>query len=115
MKTFLSGFAPAMALSLPLGLGAQPAPDAAPLAPPRPLAHASAFDDYRPWADTPRGDWRRLNDDLLRPAAEAAAPAAHGGHGGGHGDGKVPATPPAGHAMPMPHPHAGHAPAGARP
>lgn len=110
MKTFLSGFAPAVALSLPLGLGAQPAPDAAPAAPPRPLAHASAFDDYQPWADTPRGDWRRLNDDLLRPAAEAAAPSAHGDGHGAHGT--VPAT---GHAMPMPHPHAGHAPAGARP
>jgi len=65
------------------------------------LRYTSAFADYKPWQDSPPGDWRRINDDVgsrggmgmslpvPMPASEAASAAPlpamkHGKHGG-HG------------------------------
>lgn len=109
MKNFLSGFAPAVALSLPLAAAAQAAPDQAAVSPSAPLTYASAFAGYQPWTDVQPGNWRQLNDDLLRPAAPPPGASGHG-----HGHGPAPGAPAAGHAGPVPDPHAGHAPAGAR-
>jgi hypothetical protein len=111
MKNFLSGFAPAVALSLPLAAAAQAAPDPAAASLSAPLTYASAFAGYQPWTDIQPGNWRELNDGLLRPPAHTPA---HPPTAAGHGHGAAPGAPAAGHATPVPDPHAGHAPAGAR-
>ncbi|HLL17744.1 MAG TPA: hypothetical protein VK439_03085 [Rubrivivax sp.] len=47
--------------------------------PAAPLRYESAFANYKPWQETKPGDWRAINDALLKDAAQAgvqAGPAA---------------------------------------
>ncbi|MEK8029745.1 hypothetical protein AACH06_02835 [Ideonella sp. DXS29W] len=124
MHHSLSRLAAAMAASLPLLALAQGRVDPAdPRAPTRPLAHRSAFADYRAFLDLAPGDWRRLNDTVGRaalhpmatapeaapPVAAPGTPAAPAGSAG-----SAPLAPPAHqpmHTMPG-HPH--HPPGGHR-
>lgn len=50
----------AVALCTSLAAFAQPAVKL----PPTQLRYSSAFADYKPWQDSPPGDWRRINDDV---------------------------------------------------
>lgn len=104
MNNILSRAVPAVGLCLPLLAFAQAGrPDPAdPKAPAPALRYQSAFADYKPWQDTPPGDWRAVNDVVRGAAAQ----------GGSHAGHAMPASPPA--SAPTsppkapPHPTPGH-------
>ncbi|SFN29128.1 hypothetical protein [Variovorax sp. OV329] len=66
-----------LALGLPLLAFAQQPDPADAKMPDAALRYQSAFSDYKPWQDIKPGNWRQLNDDLLRQTG----PGVHAHHG----------------------------------
>ncbi len=64
MNTSLSFMAGALALGLPLLVGAQGMADAAAKAPDASPRYQSAFAEYKPYRDVQPGDWKALNDKV---------------------------------------------------
>ena len=64
MNTSLSFMAGALALGLPLLVGAQGLAAADAKAPDASLRYQSAFADYQPYRDVQPGDWKALNDTV---------------------------------------------------
>lgn len=97
----------ALSLGLPLSSAAQTRPDPAdPKTPARPLAHRSAFADYKPFQDIAPGEWRRLNETVgtaaLQPgAASSAAPAPSAAASAPAMNAPMPMRPMQGHSHPM--------------
>ena len=106
MKNFLPWLAPTLALSLPLGVLAQPSSDARTATSSPQLSYQSAFSDYKPWTDIKAGNWRQLNDDLNKTSGGSR----HGAGAGSNAHGQMPA-----HTMPMNQGHQGHPMPGAKP
>ena len=80
MHDYLHRLAPAVALCLPLlaFAQAQRGDPADPKASAPALRYSSAFADYKPWQDTPPGNWRAINDTVRDAAVQGAG--AHAGH-----------------------------------
>jgi hypothetical protein len=80
MRTFLV-LMPALALA---GTAAAQDPKD-PRAKTPPVEYRSAFEDYRPYAETELRDWRRSNDEVAKPPAkpQPGKPGASG-HGSHH-------------------------------
>lgn len=109
MNKLVHGWAPALALCLPLGVPAQSASTPAEVssAATPALRYRSAFSDYKPWQDIQPGNWRQLNDALVAPSAGQAG--AHAGHATPAPSGATPAVPA------QAAPHGGHSMHGGKP
>lgn len=91
MKNTSCWLVTATCLALPVAAGAQPDP-ADPGTAAAALRYESAFSDYRPWQETPPGDWRAINDALRKEPVDHA----------GHGAAPAPGAPAAPAATPAP-------------
>ncbi|HLL10199.1 MAG TPA: hypothetical protein VK570_04025 [Rubrivivax sp.] len=114
MKNHLMARAAALALGFALLASARGKADDPSEArtPAGPLRYDSAFAGYRPWQDAKPGNWRAINDALLREPPAQAAP--HAESGAVMPDSRPDASPAAGRSAVAPAaaasgpPHGGH-------